>query len=193
MFSALRAHSSMDRQRRRKRTQQLPEVYKLISPLSEGIMNALKPVLVSAIALACCAPLPLPFFLLIALFRSQEFVVLQLHSQVHNSLCKMELPQSDLSKRSRELEAGPPHGTGCVGQQEKCGEKGCVRGCCQGVQHTEQGSQHRQLRKEGCTQNCEPRTDMSCKATPCCLDGWQSLSAHAWALFFAGLKESNSL
>lgn len=32
---------------------------------------ALKPAVVSAVALACCVPLPLPFSLLIVLFRSQ--------------------------------------------------------------------------------------------------------------------------
>lgn len=92
---------------------------------------ALKPALVSAITLACCAPLPLPFSLLIALFRSQEFVALQLHSQVglwslssghscrmNNNLCKIKPPQSGLSKRSRALQEGFSHGTGCVGQQE---------------------------------------------------------------------------
>lgn len=40
----------------------------------------LKPALVSAAALACCAPLFLPFSLPLALFRSQEFVALWLHS-----------------------------------------------------------------------------------------------------------------
>lgn len=111
---------------------------------------ALKPALVSAIALACCAPLSLPFFLLIALFRSQESVVLQLHSQVHNSLCKMELPQSGLSKGSRELQAGFPHGTGCVGQQEvKCGESmavwGDAAGACSTQNRAEEGRVHTEL------------------------------------------------
>lgn len=132
MFSSLRAHSIMDRQRRRRRRQQLPEVYKLISPpFSEGMVMALKPALVSGIALACCAPLPLPFFLLVVLFRSQESVALQLHSQVghwslpsghlcrmNNNLRKMKLPQSGLSKRGRELQEGFSCGTGCAGQQE---------------------------------------------------------------------------
>lgn len=92
---------------------------------------ALKPDLVSTTVLACCAPLPLSFFLLIALFRSQEFVALQLHSQVghwslssghfcriNHNLWKMKLPQSGLSKRSRELQEGFSQGMGCVGQQE---------------------------------------------------------------------------
>ena len=51
---------------------------------------ALKPALVSAVALACCALLPLPFSLLLALFRSQEFVALWLHSQMGQwSLCRL--------------------------------------------------------------------------------------------------------
>lgn len=135
-------------------------------------------------------------------------MALQLHSQVghwslssghfcrmNNNLCKMKLPQSGLSKRSRELQEGFSHGTRCVGQQECSCEVWGERGgsCGRGVQHMEQGSQYTQLKREGCTQSCESWTDTSCKATPCCPDGWQSLSAHAWALFFTGLKESNSL
>lgn len=130
MFSALGPHSSMDRQRRRRR-QQLPEVYKLISPpLSEGIVTALKPDLVSAIALACCAPLSLPFFLLIALFRPQEFVALWLHSQVghwslssshfcsmNNNLCKMNSLRAAYPKGAESCRKGFHRGQGVSGSK----------------------------------------------------------------------------
>lgn len=66
---------------------------------------ALKSALVSVVALACCAPLPLPFDLPVALFRSQEFVARWLHTQwdngrsagsgnfcsLNNNLCKIEI------------------------------------------------------------------------------------------------------